>query len=337
MRIAVFLGGFRKAPSPPWQSPVDFTPMSSPAARGGAAASHASEQAPFWRIALVLGLVFCVPVEAQEAQNAEDRPAPERQGKTARIVQFEPNTSYFDVFVDGGGFGLLLPEVIEADGLYRPTLHTIRGTWKQSAEGVEGTFSRPEEFDIAVKIQPRVDEVLMSMTVKNTSQRPLKNVRANVCTPVNCLRKNGGWANENFVPATVEPDRYVHGKYWYRKVTPKRLHAWTTDQGWVGMHAFPDDPDPGKVARYFHRVSHGDTTRACAVPSLDGKFLFYQLWDTPSKHQSPFHGNACMHLRPFVASVLEPGQSATIRGLTGITTGSREELTEKIQSFCKKR
>ena len=66
----------------------------------------------------------------------------------------------------------------------------------------------------------------------------------------------------------------------------------------------------------------------------DGKKLFYQVWKAGhSLYQSPFAGNACMHLIPQVAGELLPGETATIEGRAGIFEGTREELSAEFKKF----
>ena len=100
------------------------------------------------------------------------------------------------------------------------------------------------------------------------------------------------------------------------------------------MHPRPENPEPVSENLYWHVESQTDNSLGCAVMSTDEKKLFYQVWKTGhSRHQSPFAGNACMHLIPQIAKELPPGKTATIEGKAGIFEGTWEELNAEFNKF----
>ena len=100
------------------------------------------------------------------------------------------------------------------------------------------------------------------------------------------------------------------------------------------MHPQPDNPVPDPENLYSHVLSQTDNNLGSTVMSTDGKKFFYQVWNAKhSRYQSPFAGNACMHLLPQVAEELLPGETATIEGMAGIFVGSWEELAAEFKKF----
>ena len=86
-------------------------------------------------------------------------------------------------------------------------------------------------------------------------------------------------------------------------------------------------PDASRVSLYSFRPSSEDNATACAAQSEDGRFLFFQAWNTKCNYCTPCPGNACMHLHALIAERIEPGASASIKGRIGIFRGTRDEWT----------
>ena len=59
---------------------------------------------------------------------------------------------------------------------------------------------------------------------------------------------------------------------------------------------------------------------ACAIKASDANMFCYQAWDVPCRTQTPFCGNACMHLQPLVTAELAPGAT----GVATVRIGLRE-------------
>ncbi|MBI4605413.1 MAG: hypothetical protein HY721_25900 [Planctomycetes bacterium] len=232
---------------------------------------------------------------------------------------------------------LLLPEAIHAEGMAPAGgVHTVPGSWVSSVDAVQGILRPHPGVECIVRIETGAREVLVLLTIKNTSSKPYADVRADVCANLCRLPRTWKteWSNRSFIPEAVPLLREQQGLYWYREATPGRLEAWSPQDGWQAMRPPPDasSPLPGP---YDAELSARDTSLACAIPSLDGKTFFYQAWAAKrGRHQSPFRGNACMHLRPQVAERLEPGESATLRGAAGIFAGTKEELARHLEHLC---
>ena len=252
-----------------------------------------------------------------------------------RLHQQTPDCADFDVTLEGGtgpSFRLLLPEWLRGEGIeYQGLLHVIPGTWRVQDRVVEGCFAAGEQIKISVRLEPGAGDILIELAVCNQGAQKIADVWANVCASVNHLPGDPGWSNDRFLPS-VPLDRTVQGRYWYEKVAPRGLRALTA-KGWVNMHPHPDRPDADQVPLYNFAPSAGTGARACAVPSAEGQEYCFQAWDAPCRYCAPSPGNACMHLEPFVAEVVEPGAVARIRGLAGIHVGDDDSLVEKIGQF----
>ena len=251
-----------------------------------------------------------------------------------KLLQQMPNCSDFDVALDGAqpSFRVLLPEVIKADGLrFDRFLHTIPGTFEISDGGARGTVEASAELTFSVGIGCAERELAVTLDVLNTSPRALTNVRGNICVAVNHLPGEPPWCNRAFIP-DAPLDRDEQGIFWYEQVTPDGLLA-LCDDGWTAMHTRPDDADAGAIEKYSLSPGPRDDVYGCAVRSHDGRSHLFQAWDVPCAFCSPFPGNACMHLLPSIAASIEPGGSASIRGLIGVFDGDRDALARRIRDF----
>jgi len=253
--------------------------------------------------------------------------------RRASLTHQTPSCSDFDVTLPGEktpAFRVLLPEQITWEGREDLSgLHTIPGNWDKTPEKISGAFLCGGSFEISVTIDPKETEILAEMSFKNLTPDVCRNLRANICASVNHLPGEPGWANRDFIPASVPLDRDLQGRYWYEKATPKSLQAWVGGS-WVPMHAFPGRADADLVDRYFFRAGESNEARACAVESQDGTKVFYQAWNAPCQYWSPFPGNACTHLLPLVAASLEPGEVARVRGRVGVFSGSRTDWAKRV-------
>ena len=251
------------------------------------------------------------------------------------IHQQTPGCSDVDVTLGGESapsFRLLLPEHVHARDAAMPGgLHTIPGQWERHFGLVGGRFAVERQLEIAVLLMPASSGVRISLTFMNTDADPIEDLRAEVCASVNHLPGEPDWANERYLPG-VECDRDSQGRYWYEKVTPEGLFAFDDHNTWTPMHRSPERPSAEGVDPYDIVVREDAPARGCAVRRTDGdeEIWLYQAWNTDSHWCCPFPGNACMHLRPAIAERLAPGESATIHGLAGVHSGSREELLRHV-------
>lgn len=229
---------------------------------------------------------------------------------------------------------LLLPEAILAEGLGEiGGVHGAAGSWVEDERAIQGWIRPRPDAACLVRLEPLERAVGIAIAVKNLSRRTWTDVRLDICANLCRLPKTwkAPWSNRDFIPERIPLDRDAQGRYWYREATPRGLQAWDPARGWIPMHLRPDSPDPLPENPYHAELSATDASVACAIPSLDGKRFAYMVWRARrSRHQSPFSGNACMHLRPQAAPSLAPGETATLFGEAGIFEGSREDLEEHL-------
>jgi hypothetical protein len=281
-------------------------------------------------VGILAGIIGCV------LWTCSTRAISEERDSKPRLVQPTPDCSDFDVIPVGWehpAFRLLLPEHISAEGPKKigfAGTHTISGRWGPRRAGLRGSFRTGEVFEITVDLMEDGNSVNIEIATRNLTAETLRQVRMIVCSSVNHLPGNPNWSNRLFIPPEIPEDRHLQGLSWYEHVTPQRLRA-LRPSGWITTHPSPHDPDPGRVPRYNFVPSATADTKAYAVQSVDGEWLFYQTWDRPSRHASPCHGNACMHLHPLVAEHLEPGATAVIRGRAGLFRDDWEALRTMIE------
>jgi hypothetical protein len=232
---------------------------------------------------------------------------------------------------------LLLPEHITAEGMEElRVIHTQEAAWTRSGDDQQGTLLFDRIVECGLSLKPGPESLHIEISLKNESQVTYKDIRVNICAGLSHLPNAGNvdWSNRDFIPGSIPLDRELQGKYWYRVVTPERLRAWIPEGDWSLMHLKPEQPEPDSADLYYHEVSSTDRSLGCAVRSTDGNEFFYMVWKAEkSHHQSPFAGNACMHLIPQVADQLLPGEVATIVGKAGFFKGTREELAQEFRTF----
>jgi hypothetical protein len=215
-------------------------------------------------------------------------------------------------------------------------VHTYKASWEKSADEIHGVLSLDQGVECNLWLKPLKGGVLIKISIKNISKETIRDVRVNICAGINHLPNSSGvdWCNRDFLPDSVPLDRTAQGKYWYQTVTPERLKAWLPGKGWILMHPHPGNPKPDSKNLYLHKISKINKSLGCAVISTDGSKYFYQVWKTDhARFQTPFAGNACMHLIPQVAKKLSPGEIAMIEGMAGIFKGSWEELDIEFKKF----
>ena len=284
----------------------------------------------------IRGKMYIVPADVPALLRRYEADFPEHVRPMA-LRQPSPGCSDFDVVLAGQdrpAFRLLLPEHITAMGskkIEECLIHTVVGRWQPAEGGLHGVFRAGKSFEIAVDLRPRETAVDIELAVRNLTGESLRQVRMNVCASVNHLPGSPDWSNRRFIAAEVPEDRAAQGRWWYQQGTPSRLRA-LRPGGWVVMHPSPDRPDADRVPLYSFVPSATADTIACAVQSLDGKWLFYQAWDHPSQHATPCPGNACMHLLPLLAERLEAGATARIRGRVGMFSGEWDALRRAIET-----
>lgn len=257
----------------------------------------------------------------------------------AEILLDHGDRADVDLAIEGSApaLRLLLPEAILADGL-DPVggVHGVAGSWVRSERAIQGWIRPRPDVACLVRLEPLERDVRIAIAVKNLSRKSWTDVRLDLCANLCRLPKTWkvAWSNRDFIPERIPLDRDAQGRYWYREATPRRLEAWDPDRGWIQMHPRPESPEPPENP-YQAELSESDRSLACAIPSLDGKRFAYMAWRARrSRHQSPFSGNACMHLRPQVAASLAPGESATLFGAAGIFEGTREDLAKHLARVC---
>lgn len=262
------------------------------------------------------------------------------QTEKARLELIEDNHFDVEVLLPGDGSPacrLLLPEFIYAKELKTINkVHTYSASWKKSGDELQGIISLDQGVGCSLWLKPSKEGVLIKISIKNNSPKTLRNVQVNICAGVNHLPNVRGadWCNRDFMPDSVPLDRTAQGMYWYQVVTPERLKAWLPAKNWILMHPHTENPLPDSKDLYRHKVSQTNKSLGCAVMSANGEELFYQIWDTGhSRYQTPFAGNACMHLIPQVSKKLLPGETVTIEGMAGIFRGGWEELAVEFDKF----
>ena len=182
---------------------------------------------------------------------------------------------------------------------------------------------------IEVDIHASDREIAAGLRVTNLHSRALHDVWLNICASVNHLPGAPGWCNRAFMP-DAPLDRAAQGRYWYEQASPRGLSALTSD-GWVPMHPCPERPQPDPREPYASTTSELAEATACAAQAPGKALCFFQAWDAPCRWVTPFSRNACMHLEPFVAERLRPGESAHIRGRIGIHHGERAALMQRLR------
>jgi len=251
------------------------------------------------------------------------------------LSQQTPDCSDFDVALaadSSPAFRLLLPEWVHAEGFEYPgLLHVLPGKWRRQGGVTEGRFSVLGQLEVHVVLEPGETTLGIRLEAANTGAGPLSNVWANVCMALNHLPGEPGWSNERFL-ANLPLDRSLQGRHWYEKLAPRGLQALAA-RGWLPMHPHPEQPEADGVAPYQWEAGAEADVRACAVESPDAAAWAFQAWAGPCRFCTPFPGNACMHLEPFLAAVVEPGASAVAVGLAGIHSGDRRSLTARIDEF----
>lgn len=267
-------------------------------------------------------------------------PFEKNESKSAKLIRDFGTNFDIDVILPGEStpaFRLLAPEAVYGDGMEKVGgVHMRAATWTESGGELEGTLKLGEAAECTLWLKPTADGALMKISIKNTSEDTYKDVRLDICANLCRLPRSHKveWSNRDFLAESVPLDRTQQGAYWYRELTPTKLKAWRPGKGWIIMHARPDNPEPDPKQPYWRVVSETDDSFGCAVMSVDGKKLFYQIWRTDrSHHQSPFAGNACMHLKPQIAKTLAPGQAATIEGKAGIFQGTWNEMATEFTKF----
>lgn len=204
--------------------------------------------------------------------------------------------------------------------------HMAKGK-SHSQDGVlviEHSF--PKVFDFQIKIIPQTSYVDLEVTVKNTGEKSWKDLTANFCAGLTRLPGNPPWANRKFFPE-MELDRYLHGKYWYSKITPQRLKCYSGN-GWELLHPHSDNPDPSLVPQYPVSLANAKSTGIVALEPDGNQPQFFILWDKEGQACDPFPGNACMHLSPLIAHSVNPGESGTINGKIGFWGKSLNDLVK---------
>ena len=249
------------------------------------------------------------------------------------IHQQTPDCADFDVDINGlPAFRALLPELFFADGRQQEAgLHRIPGPWTRREDGMDGRVEVPGHTAYSVSATQQGPELAASLAVKNLTAHEMIAVYVDICTALNHLPGEPGWANPAFFSG-VPLDRDVQGRLWYETFSAQSLSALVDDQ-WVAVHPNPEDPSADKVPQYSFTRSPSPNAVACAVQRPDGKAWFYQAWNTDCFYITPSRGNACMHLHPRVAHKLSPGQELGIRAIIGIHEGDRDSLTERIREF----
>ncbi len=281
----------------------------------------------FWLITIV----FSFPVRGQYEEN---------RSTFSKLIRNYDGRYDVDVILPGTSSPacrLLLPEIIYGEGLKEiRSVHTYEADWNESGTELQGSLLLDQGVECDLWLKPAPEGVLIKISIINRSQNTYRNVRVDICAALTHLPNtdNMDWSNRDFLPVSVPLDRDLQGRYWYSVVTPGRLKAWTPDRDWIVMHLKSENPEPDSENLYWHALSPTDNSMGCAVISSDKEKFFYQVWKTEhSRHQSPFAGNACMHLVPQVAKELPPGKTATIEGKAGFYEGTWEGLAAEFRNF----
>ena len=246
--------------------------------------------------------------------------------QVVRFRQEAPGSLDFDFVLPGESSPacrLLAPETIavasEEPGGFRAiprgTMHTIQGRLARAGHAVVVQHTFAKTMSTRTVLRPRGTYVEVELTVRNLSQSTWRNLQAEFCLGINRLPAREPWANQAFFPG-VALDRNVQGALWFSRITPRRLKLYQGGR-WLPLHPSPDDPDPARFPTYnqpFRDLRAASIVALASEPSQPQLFL---LFDAPSAAREPFKGNACLHLIPMLAKMLDPGKSATVRGKAG--------------------
>lgn len=202
--------------------------------------------------------------------------------------------------------------------------HIAKGKshWQKGVLVIEHIF--PKAFDFQITIHPQISYIDLEVTVKNTGEKEWKDLTANFCAGLTRLPGKPPWANRKFFPE-MELGRYLHGKYWYSKITPQRLKCYTGKE-WELLHPHPDNPDPSLVPQYPASLANAKSATIVALEPVGNQPQFFMMWERDGQACDPFPGNACMHLSPLIAHSVNPGETITIKGKVGFRGKDLNEL-----------
>jgi hypothetical protein len=263
----------------------------------------------------------------------ENESLPDKGGNLVRLVHNEkPEGADLDVIDtdDNHLFRILLPEAVTAKNVPGRTFlnHTMPGIWGET-DGVQWCRLRSDGWMEAIfGLLPREQGTLILFGIRNLSSQTLEGVAMDICVSVSHLPcPQGAWINPQFLRIPEPPDRDSAGCFWYEKVAPWHLKAFT-DGRWVSAHRSPKEPSSKGVPRYEPWVYLDNTAYVMAAETLDGKERLFQAWDSPCKVRCAFPGNSCMHLEPILSDRLLPGQITFIRGEIALTDAPWKTISE---------
>ncbi len=257
--------------------------------------------------------------------------------KTGRkMVRFVHNASPkgadLDVIDPNGSplFRILIPESVTAKNLPDRSLinHIVPGEWGETEGIYWGKIANKDWIEAKIAFMPLKKGTLILFGVRNLSGQTLEGVAMDVCTAVSHIPSpNGAWINPDFVGVSGPPDRDLAGRYWFEKVAPFRLKAFSNGE-WIIAHPHPQQPSSVGVPAYKPFIYLDSPAFIMAAESINGKERIFQAWDTPAKARCAFPGNSCLHLEPLLSEKLIPNQMTFIRGEIAVTKASWASISK---------
>lgn len=234
----------------------------------------------------------------------------------------EPPSGDLVATLPGAGapaFRFLVPEWINSDNLdvlkrahaivsWGGPFHTAPQKWTTNGSGtLRGVLTFTNLFEAITVVEPHEEFVAIKWELRNLTAEPWQNPRTDFCMNLNA--GGGQWANKAFLPAS-KLDRNEDGAYWHDHVASRGAYVHSGGQ-WIKLADANDKPLDASVI---------------AVANEQDEVFVFMMWNVPVTEPWINHENACMHLRPQLGKVLEPGKSVTIHGREGMTRKGLAEV-----------
>ncbi len=193
-----------------------------------------------------------------------------------KIVRFAHNASPkgadLDVIDPNGSplFRILIPESVTAKNIPDRSLinHIVPGEWGETDGIYWGRIVNKDWIEAKIAFMPLKKGTLILFGVRNLSGQTLEGLAMDVCTAVSHIPcPNGAWINPRFVSVPGPPDRDLAGHYWFEKVAPYRMKAFSNGE-WIIAHPHPQLPSSVGVPAYkpfiyldsplFHAMNYRD-------------------------------------------------------------------------------
>ena len=253
------------------------------------------------------------PVQAKVAPvPAVEGPRTELAGKPIRVEGIQ-GSHFAQIFVPAfpeGHFGMNVPEQVQADDLALGWSAPNEGIrWIKHENGTaEYTCRFPGKGEMRVRLEPGTDVVVLTIELKNLTDKPWKRVFTNTCL------------NNHPSPYFVDPERV-------------RSFVWT-DDGPTSMLRMPIAPRSGEPLHGGWGVAASGQKAPAGGPlvrypllfirSRDGQWIVAHTTGEGSGVGSNAH-YSCLHAHP-VWPEIPPGQSRTVLSRLYFLRGGPEDL-----------